>query len=194
MKRWTVFSLVVVFILGMSGCGGSGSVNLNPEATKATIKAVPKWYNNPVDYIPEGSIGERATETSRDMMIADEKAQNAARGALRLQIEDIGETGNTRFVKETGLDRDSEIVKRFEGGNVSASASVLRNTRVIKSETHVEQGGIYRAYVLMTAPDPELELFRQLERDKELMEKFEQTEYFNGLSERIEKYKERQGK
>jgi hypothetical protein len=193
MKRWTVFSLVVVFILGATGCSNE-SVDLNPKATESTIKSAPDWYTNPSDHIPEGSIGERATETSRDMMIADEKAQNAARGALRLQLEDIGETGNDRFVKETGLDGDSEIVKRFEGGNRSASASALKNSRVVKNQTRVEKGGIYRAYVLMIAPDPQLELLRQLARDKDIMEKFEQTEYFNDLSDRLDKYKERHTK
>ncbi len=184
----------ISFILcSIISCGRGTGPSLVPDPTKAMVKKTPSFYNNPSDYIPEGYIGERATETSRDMMIADEKAQNAARGALRLQIEDIGETGNTRFVEENGLDAESAVVKRFTGGNESASAAALRNSRVIKSETYVD-GDVYRVFVLMIAPDPELELMRQLERDKELMEQFKETEYFKELSEKIEKYRERHGK
>ena len=86
--------------------------------------------------------------------------------------------------------RLSEIVKRFEGGNQSASEAVLSLTTVHKSETHVE-GSIYRAYVLIITPDPELALMRELERDAELMEKFEQTEYFSDLQKRIEAARDR---
>lgn len=189
MKRLYIYGIMLVPVLMLIGCGVR-SVSLNPEATKRVVKTVPDWYNSPSDFIPEGYIGSRATDTSRDMMTADEKAQNAARGALRLQIEDIGETGNDRFVRETGLDEASEMVKRFEGTNRSASDAVLKNTKVHKSETHVEEE-IYRAFVLIITPDPELELLRQLEQDAELMAKFEATEYYGDLSERLEKYRAR---
>jgi len=189
MKKTTILAMIILSLCILVGCSNK-SINLNPDPTKAVVKAAPDWYSNPNEFIPEGYIGTRATETSRDMMVADEKAQNAARGALRLQIEDVGETGNRRFVEETGLDAESEIVKRFTGGNESASAAALRGSKVLKSETHVEKD-IYRAYILMIVPDPDLELFRQLEEDKALMEKFKETDYFNDLSVKIEKYMKR---
>ena len=46
----------------------------------------------------------------------------------------------------------------------------------------------------MVAPDPALETLRQLEQDKELMAKFEQTDYFNDLSKRLAKYRDLHGK
>ena len=39
-----------------------------------------------------------------------------------------------------------------------------------------------------------LETLRQLEQDKELMAKFEQTDYFNDLSKRLAKYRDLHGK
>ena len=194
MRKINTISIIFISFAFMAlNCTGSSGPNLNPDPTKKTINTVPDWYNNPDKYIPEGMIGVPATETSRDMMIAAEKAQNAARGALRLQISDIGETGNTRFVKETGLDAESQIVKRFEGGNESASSSALEASKVIHNETK-KDGVVYRAYVLMCAPDPALETLRQLEQDKELMAKFEQTDYFNDLSKRLAKYRDLHGK
>ena len=194
MKKINTVSIIFTSLAFVAmSCTGSSGPNLNPEPTRSTIKAVPDFYTDPDKYTPEGMIGARASETSRDMMIADEKAQNAARGSLRLQVKDIGETGNTRFVKETGLDAESQIVKRFEGGNESASSSALEASRVIHNETQ-KDGVVYRAYVLMVIPDPALETLRQLEQDKELMAKFEQTDYFNDLSKRLARYRDLHGK
>ncbi len=183
-----ITAIITLLIAGVfSGCGNK-SVNISPKATHSTIKSVPDWYNNHIDFIPNGYIGVKANDTSRDMMISEEKAQNAARGRLRLQIKDIGKTGDDRWNQETGLGAESDLTKRFMGGNQSASAHALRGSRLIKSETRIEKEGVYRTYVIMIAPDPALELLRQLEKDKELMDKFEETNYFKDLSKQLDKY------
>ena len=69
----------------------------------------------------------------------------------------------------------------------------LEASRVIHNETQ-KDGVVFRAYVLMVIPDPALETLRQLEQDKELMAKFEQTDYFNDLSKRLAKYRDLHGK
>jgi|TARA_Y100000310_G_scaffold292003_1_gene320405 hypothetical protein len=182
----------LVAVLLLVGCGQK--VDITPEAERRTIQSQPDWYVAPDSHVPEGYIYARANDLSRDMMGSEEKAQTMARGILRTNTEDIGQAGAERFFRETGLDEDSDIGKNFQSGQESASDKVLTNTKVIKSETVIEKTSgrdLYRTYVLMTVPDPELETLRQLEKDKLLMMQFEATEYFGELSKKLERFRNR---
>ncbi|MBL7110280.1 MAG: hypothetical protein ISS11_08585, partial [Candidatus Marinimicrobia bacterium] len=165
---------------------------LNPTVKETGSSGIPKWYLNPNTRIKVGFIGATATETSRDIQTAMDKAQSAARGQLRMQIQDIGESGSDRFVKETGINDNSKIIKSFEIANRSASAAVLRKTELEISDIQ-KDGALYRAYVLLIAPDPELESVNEMKKDQELYLEFQKTEYFKDLNERLEKFKKSQG-
>lgn len=166
----------------------SVSLNPSPFVDNASSINVPEWYVEPSVEIPRGYIGATASETSRNMQVAMEKAQNSARGQMRLQIKDIGEAGSDRFRKEIGDDNSSSYYEFFEIATRSASDSAILNTKTAKSEIQ-KDGQIYRAYILMIAPDPELEVINELKKDDELWIEFQKTEFFNDLHNRIEEYK-----
>ncbi len=163
------------------------SVPLTPYVKPTGSTGIPNWYLDPSTKIPTGYIGGVGNETSRDMGTALEKAKNAARGELRLNAKDIGEAGSDRFKKETGLNDHSNFIQSWEVATRSASDAVLNNTKTVISDVQ-QDGGVYRAYVLMVAPNPELALVDELKKDEELWVEFQKTEFFNDLHSRLEEF------
>ncbi|MDP7126592.1 MAG: hypothetical protein QF859_07110 [Candidatus Marinimicrobia bacterium] len=167
------------------------SVPLTPSVKPTGSTGIPDWYLNPNFKIPTGFIGGVGNETSRDMGTALEKAKNAARGELRMNAEDIGEAGSDRFKKETGFNDHSKFVQSWEVATRSASDAMLKNTKTVISDVQ-KDGSVYRAYVLMTSPNPELAIVDELQKDEELWVEFQKTEFFNDLHSRLEEYKKSQ--
>jgi len=161
------------------------SLNPTPKGTEST--GIPEWFLAPNTNIPDGFIGAVGTETSMDMQLAMEKAQNAARGLLRIQIEDIGVSGSDRFVKEVGSNHSTKLIKSFTSANQSASNAVLSNSKVELTDVQDEEG-VYRVYVLVITENPEIRIVNELKMDEEIWIEFQKTEYFKDLNQRLENF------
>lgn len=160
----------------------------HPPATVPKIDA-PEWYTNP-DRDNDRLIGV-ATATSRDLQTAVDKAKQDGRVDIARQL-DLRVAGlSKRFVEETGLDQDAELLGMFTQVSKTVVSDSLSGTRLAKQKLDRE-GGTYRAYVEMEMPIGEanarfLEKIRATER---LHTRVRSSEAFEELDREVQAYEE----
>jgi hypothetical protein len=209
MKRWTVFSLVVVFILGMTGCGGGGAKSgpesargpdLAPEAAKEVVKKEPDWYKKPPS--ETGYQYAKGEATSASKQGARRKAINSLINDFQLKTKSITEGRSEDFFEELSQGDASDAISKYEQIQTVIWNGVVQNWEEVASETVVEQSTkdgkrsyIYRTYVLgrinLFAADERL--LEQIKRDKELMTQLKATKALDKMREDLDKYKDKFG-
>jgi hypothetical protein len=149
----------------------------------------PHWYTDP----PKDNdrlIGV-ATATSRDLQTAIDKAKQDGRVEIARQL-DLRVAGlSKRFVEETGLNEDAELLGMFSQVSKTVVSDSLNGTRLTKQQLDRE-GGTYRAYVEMEMPIGEanarfLEKIRSHER---LHTRVRASEAFEDLDREVQAYEE----
>ena len=160
----------------------------HPPSTVPKIDA-PDWYTSP-DRDNDRLIGV-ATATSRDLQTAVDKAKQDGRVDIARQL-DVRVAGlSKRFVEETGLDQDAELLGMFTQVSKTVVSDSLSGTRLAKQKLDRE-GGTYRAYVEMEMPIGEanarfLEKIRATER---LHTRVRSSEAFEELDREVQAYEE----
>jgi len=163
-------------------------------AHKDTITNVPKidapsWYTDPARD-NDRLIGV-ATATSRDLQTAVDKAKQDGRVDIARQL-DVRVAGlSKRFIEDTGLDKDAELLGMFTQVSKTVVSDSLNGTRLAKQKLDRE-GGTYRAYVEMEMPIGEanarfLDKIRSQER---LHTRVRASEAFQELDREVEAYEE----
>ncbi len=171
-------------LLAVFSCGS----HKKPAATVPKIDA-PDWYTHP-ERDNDRLIGV-ATATSRDLQTAVDKAKQDSRVDIARQL-DVRVAGlSKRFVEDTGLDADAELLGMFTQVSKTVVSDSLNGTRLTKQKLDRE-GGTYRAYVEMEMPIGEanarfLDKIRSQER---LHTRVRASEAFQELDREVDAYEE----
>ncbi len=185
MKR---ISMVMLGMLGVLALGCAGRTRLEGgEASKQTLRSMPGWYRKP----PKGDqswMFAPATATSRELQVALDRAQSDGRLGLATQLEAKYSALSRRFVEETGLARDAELLSEYEQTYKSVVSQVLIGSRAREQQFETENG-VYRAWVLMELPVGEANkrLLEQIRAQEQLYTRLRATEAYKELNKEVEK-------
>jgi hypothetical protein len=160
----------------------------HPPTTVPKFDA-PSWYTDPKrddDHL----IGV-ATATSRDLQTAVDKAKQDGRVEIARQL-DVRVAGlSKRFVQETGLNEDAELLGMFTQVSKTVVSDSLNGTRVSNQELDRE-GGVYRAYVEMEMPigEANARFLEKLRSQERLHTRLRSSEAFEELDREVQAYEE----
>ena len=182
MSRTLLVSLV--FLALIVGCGG-------PKQKASTVPKidVPDWYSDP-PRDDDRLIGV-ATATSQDLQTAVDKAKQDGRVEIARQL-DVRIAGlSKRFVEETGLDEDAELLGSFTQVSKTVVSDSLSGTRQSKQKIDRE-GGTYRAYVLMEMPigEANARFMEKIRSQERLHTRVRSSEAFEELDREVQAYEE----
>ena len=162
MKIWTI-AFVLCVLMGLTGCGTISKVNPFDDGMTKIDKSkgeIPQWFLEP-EQGDKKFITAVATETSKDMQFAIDKAMMVAKVQLASKLKTDVEA----------LTRSSSIECGFGIKDVEEETDRVQQTRVRqaigffkreKLEVFKEKGG-YRAYVMLKIKVDEA---RRLTEDK----------------------------
>ena len=110
---------------------------------------IPAWYSR----VPQDSnyILAANTATSQDLQLAYDRATTGARAEIGRQVELKVSSLQKRFEEETGLTQDAQLMQQFTQATKTVVSTTLSGTRV-REKTHLQDGDVYRAYVLVEYP------------------------------------------
>lgn len=185
--RWTYAVLALVIVSLVAGCGGKSKQTV-VTPTGAKMKA-PEWYVHPPQ--DEDALVAVATATSRDMQTAVDKAKQDGRTEIARQL-DVRITGmSKRFVEETGIDDDTELLGMFTQASKSVVSDSLTGTQVAEQELFREGQG-YRAYVMVQMPigEANARLVEKIRSQERLYTRFRASETFEELDALVKEYEE----
>ena len=152
---------------------------------------MPDWFlNNPEI---EGFKYYAATETSRDMQMAIDKAALTAANALAGQMDSEMSALIKRAKEETGLGDDSDVIDRFSSTQEQIISKSLQDYKIKNKDIQMESGNIYRAYVLIEwdAEAANKKLLAQIKADEALYTAMRTTELFDEMEAKTEAYRQR---
>jgi hypothetical protein len=132
-----------------------------------------------------------ATATSQDLQTAIDKAKQDGRVEIARQM-DVRMAGlSKRFVEETGLDADAELLGMFTQVSKSVVSDSLTGSRVSRQQLGRE-GKIYRAYVMMEMPigEANAKFVEKIRSQERLYTRFRASEAFEELDREVRKYEE----
>jgi hypothetical protein len=184
MTRTIVVPVSLALLLVAAACGG----HKEKPSTVPKIEA-PDWYADPPH--DDNRLVGVATATSRDLQTAVDKAKQDGRVEIARQI-DVRLAGlSKRFVEETGLNEDAELLGMFSQVSKTVVSDSLNGSRLARQKLDRE-GGTYRAWVMVEMPIGEanarfLEKIRSQER---LYTRFRASEAFEELDREVQAYEE----
>jgi LPP20 lipoprotein len=183
MSRTTVL-VSCLSLLAAFSCGS----HKHAPTTVPKVEA-PNWYTDPAR--DDDRLIGVATATSKDLQTAIDKAKQDGRVEIARQLDLRVEGLSKRFVEETGLNEDAELLGTFSQVSKTVVSDSLSGTRMSKQKLDRE-GGTYRAYVQMEMPIGEanarfLEKIRAHER---LNTRLRSSEAFEELDREVQAYEE----
>lgn len=186
MKSLLQLLAFVLFVLFLSGCGSTSSTN---------IVDVPDWYTNPPS--DPNYLFAPATATSKDMQLAVDKAVTDGRAEIARQTEVKLKGLQKKFAEEVGVGDNATILEQMTEATKTVVSTVLSGSKSEKQQIF-ENGGIYRAYVLVQYPvGAANEAFlNQVKKKEELYTRFRSSQAYKELDKEVEayeKYKKEQG-
>jgi hypothetical protein len=175
-KLLTLLSMAII----LSSC--SGSKNL----AGTSAGDIPKWYENMPE--EEGLLFSASTATSRDMQLAMDKAMTAARGDLARAAETRIESIQEDFSEEVGANVVSTFLTSFTTATRVVTDKTLNNSNVTERQISKE-GGVWRAYVLMSYSTEEADkaFMDEVAKEEELYTRFRKSEAFKRLDQEVQK-------
>lgn len=186
MKYRLIATVVVVTVALLAvGCGGSKKM----KTTKGVKIEVPGWYVDPPQ--DDDHLVGVATATSLDMQTAVDKARQDGRLEIARQL-DIRMTGMAkRFVEETGLADDAELLDMFTQVSKSIVSDSLNGSRVTRQEL-MREGEVYRAYAQVDMPigEANLAFLQKIQAQQRLYTRFRASEAFEELDRSVKEYEE----
>jgi hypothetical protein len=185
MKRMGFVTVLTIMVVVFAGCAGGKKMNA-PSGAKMTV---PEWYVNPPK--DDDRMISATTATSKDLQTAVDKAKQDARAEIARQL-DLRMTGlSKRFVEETGLGEDAELLDMFTQVSKSVISDSLVGSRVAKQQLD-QEGAIYRAYVMMEMPigEANARLIGKIKAQERLYTRFRASQTYDELDEEVKKYEE----
>jgi hypothetical protein len=132
-----------------------------------------------------------ATATSRDLQTAIDKAKQDGRVEIARQL-DLRVGGlSKRFVEETGLNEDAELLGMFTQVSKTVVSDSLNGTRLTKQQLDRE-GGTYRAYVEMEMPigEANARFLQRIRSHERLNTRIRASEAYEDLDREVQAYEE----
>lgn len=171
------------------GCAGRARIE-GGEATKQTLRSMPGWYRKPPK-ADETWLFAPATATSRELQVALDRAQSDGRLGLATQLEAKYSALSRRFVEETGLSRDAQLLSEYEQTYKSVVSQVLIGSRAREQQFEIENG-VYRAWVLMELPvgAASERLLKQIQQQEQMYARFRSSQAFKELNAEVDKYEQ----
>jgi len=166
----------------LAGCGGAPPAQV--QTVDSSVVNVPTWFTPPQD--PD-YLYASATEVSKDMQTAIDKAELLARGDLSQQIgtkiEDLGKL----FREEVG----EEYISTYTAATKGISAELIRGARTAQQEVRKEDIR-FRAYVLMELPIGPLNaaFMEKIQENQNMYARFRSSQTFKELADEVEKYEQ----
>lgn len=176
--------LALALVVGVVACGGKQK----PAEFKKGVDS-PDWYVKPPT--DNDRLLGVATATSLDLQTAVDKAKQDGRVEIARQLDVRMEGLTKRFVEETGLNQDAELLGMFTQVSKGIVSDSLNGSRVARQQLGTE-GNVFRAYVMMEMPIGEanaafLEKIRSQER---LYTRFRASQAFEELDREVQEYEE----
>jgi len=190
MRSFRVGLVIVVgavLLLSFPGCGGSKK-KLKATPTSGKLK-VPEWYVDPPE--DDDRLVGVATADSLDLQTAVDKAKQDARVDIARQL-DLRVTGmSKRFVEETGLAEDAELLGMFTQVSRSIVSDSLTGSRLVKEDL-ARSGSGYRAYVMMDMPigEANARFVEKIRAQQRLYTRFRASESFEELDRMVQEYEQ----
>ena len=180
----------LALLAGAVACGRAArpAPDLNPPASRETIRNLPSWYLKPPT--DNNYLFAPATAVSRDVQVAINKAQTDARNAIAQQLEVRYGGLNKRFVEEVGRE-GSQLLDQYTQVYKAVVSTTLYGSRPRQQVLRTE-GGVYRAIILMELPVGEMSkrLLEQLRAQEQLYTRFRASEAFKELDAEVQRYEE----
>jgi len=178
MKIWTI-AFVLCVLLGLTGCGTISKVNPFDDGMTKVEKSkgdqIPEWFLEPENG-DKKNITAVATETSKDMQFAIDKAMMVAKiqlaSKLKTDVESL--TRSSSIESGFGIKDVEEETDRVQQTRVRQSIGFFKRERL---EVFREKGG-YRAYVMLKIKVDEARRLTEDKRDNSSRE-----EKFNNLNQ-----------
>jgi hypothetical protein len=186
-RVWLVIVIGVVLLVSPFGCGGSKK-KLKATPTSGKLK-VPEWYVKPPE--DDDRLVGVATADSLDLQTAVDKAKQDARVDIARQL-DLRVTGmSKRFVEETGLAEDAELLGMFTQVSRSIVSDSLTGSRLVKEDL-ARYGSGYRAYVMMDMPigEANARFVEKIRAQQRLYTRFRASESFEELDRMVQEYEQ----
>lgn len=190
----TTHARVLVGLLTALGAACSSGPSPNPNLAplndrERTLASQPSWYVNvPTD---TNNLYAAATETSRDLQMALDKAKLRARTELATQVEAKIESRQKLFGQETGADTASELMRQFDDAQKVIVSQVINGTRVAQQVT-VPEGEVFRSYVLMQMPvgPANVALMSRIRQNALMYTRLRATKAFAELEKDVERFEQ----
>jgi len=185
---------VVLMSLFFIGCGLNSGPDLSPEASRKTVKNLPKWYvNTPVK---NGYKYAAAEATSQAMQMAVDKARVAAVSNLSQMIKSEWNGYSKRVQEETGTGSESKLLDQFSSTQENVISNQLDGIIVKEKEIQVENSDglrIFRVFVLVEFDENAAneKLLEQIKADQILYDAIKTTELVDEMEKKVEAYRQR---
>ncbi|HXV77567.1 MAG TPA: LPP20 family lipoprotein [Candidatus Polarisedimenticolaceae bacterium] len=186
MGKFGSLTIAALLVLTLVGCG-KGVKQIPPDKGKKLV--VPAWYLDPP--VDDDRLVGVASATSLDMQTAVDKAKQDGRTEIARQLE-LRVTGmSKRFIEETGLDDDAELLGMFTQVSRSVVSDALTGSRISKQELG-RHGTGYRAYVMMEMPigEANARFVERIRAQERLYTRFRASEAFEELDRMVEEYEQ----
>ena len=193
MKNIYIISICVISLI-LVGCGSKSGPDLYPEASRKTVKKLPKWYiNTPVK---EGYKYAAAEATSQSMQMAVDKARVSAVSNLSQMIKSEWNGYTKRVQEETGIGVESKILDQFSSTQENVISNQLEGVIVKEKDIQVENSDgtrIYRVFVLVEFDENAAneKLLAQIKADQTLYDAIKASELVDEMEQKVEAYRQR---
>ena len=180
----TIVVVSLVLLLVAAACGE----HKQKASTVPKIEA-PDWYADPPT--DDDRLVGVATATSQDLQTAIDKAAQDGRVEIARQM-DVRIAGlSKRFVEETGLNEDAELLGMFTQVSKTVVSDSLSGSRLSRQKLDRE-GGTYRAWVLMEMPigEANARFLAKIRSQERLYTRFRASEAFEELDREVQAYEE----
>jgi hypothetical protein len=187
MSRRLLIGSMALLLLVAAGCGTKKGGSTSPKNVPK-IDA-PDWYMDPPR--DNDRVVGVATATSRDLQTALDKAKQDGRVDIARQL-DLRVMGlSKRFVEETGLDADAELLGMWDQVSKTVVSDSIVGSRMAKQKLD-RQGGAYRAYVMMEMPigEASARFLEKIRAEERLYTRFRASEAFDELDREVQAYEE----
>ena len=181
-----IFGVCVIIVVGMVliGCGG-GPKTMQETATGQ----VPEWFTNPPQ--DPNYLYAANSATSQDVQVALDKALLGARTEIGRQVEVRMNALQKQFTEETGTGQDAQLLQQFSSATKSIVSTTLTGS-TMKNSSRVQDGNMWRAYVLAAYPigDANKAMLEAIKKNQEMYTRFRASQAFQELDTEVQKYEE----
>lgn len=183
--KWIKIALALALVVSVIGCAGSKKMKA-PEGGKMTV---PEWYVSPPQN--DNRLVGVASATSLDLQTAVDKAKQDGRAEIARQVDTRITGMSKRFIEETGLNDDAELLGMFTQVSKSVVSDSLTGSRIAKQEMN-RLGSGYRAYVMMEMPigEANARFVEKIRSQERLYTRFRASEAFEELDQMVDEYEQ----